>query len=479
MNVVVRLVAALASAMISGSTGVWALGQALADAPVPERLARIQMHRNAVRGLVYVPIEPSGKSEPEQIRMQIRYRFALPGEGRTNVRSNVYPIDVNGNGKYEFVFFNGYRSLKLLHRDGTVRWAIRNPDGRTHRSPYHRDTLAVIDVDRNGKQDIVHCWVEPGEAGRFIQVRNGDNGRVIRSVKLAASRSTEECQIAAFYMTGRSTPIILVSRSVMPGADCRQKLVDVWSRTTAFDLNLRKLWDHSTCDAGHYVWPLDGDRNGYAEGVFVGKHLYRADGRRVCTLPGWGRNHVDSMVLGNFSGRWSGHELLAVGTSGTRFYSAANCTLRWTIGTGAIPNPQQVAAAWLDGPGARSDLFVQEKASGRSTRKMYTIGTDGRILGSYSESTRPPKGQYQTANIDGARAKEDRIAAFGRVIAGNGQIRLGTDWYWDQQRLTASERQLLPEEQWSFTPLVFDMDRDGRDEIITWGRHNFVVGQSE
>jgi hypothetical protein len=450
-----------------------------ANAPVPASLSRIQMHRNAVRALVYVPNQPSGDSEPNEIRMRILNRFTLPGDGRTNVRANVYPIDATGNGTYGFVFYNGYRTLRVFDRDGDVRWSVENSSGRIHRSPYHRDTLAVVDADGNGTQDIIHCWLEPGQSGRFIQVRDGATGHLIRSVKLAASKSGDECQIGAFYMSGRSTPIILVSRTAMAGAECRQNFVDVWSRTTAYDLNLRQLWDKSTCDAGHYVWPLDEDRNGYAEGVFIGKYLYRADGTRACTLAGWGRNHIDSMVMGNFAGTWSGHEMLSVGENGTRFYSARNCALRWSIGTGMIPNPQQVQAAWLDGPGARSDLFIQEKATGKATRKVYNLDTNGRILGSYTETTQPTKGVYQTGNVDGARAREDRIGAYGQVIGEEGHIRLSRDWYWDQQELSESEQQLLAEEKWSFTPLVFDINGDGRDEIITWGRHAFVIGESE
>ena len=446
-----------------------------AGAPLSQDLSRIQMHRNALRGVVYRPLSPAGGPEPSSIEMRTRYKFALPGDGGLNVRSNVYPIDVNNNGKYEFLFFNGYRSMKLLHRNGVVRWQISNPGGRTHGSAYHRDTLAVIDVNGDGNEDIIHCWAQAGQAGRMLQVRNGDTGALIRSVKLNPSRSTDECQIAAFYMKGRSTPLILVSRT---GANCRQNYVDVWSRTTAFDLKLRQVWDRSTCDAGHYAWPLDEDRNGYAEGVFVGKYLYRANGVRACTLPGWGTNHVNSLVMGNFSPDWGGHELLAVGQSGTRFYSAASCALRWSIGTGTIPNPQVVAAAWLDGPDARSDLFVQEKATGQTTRKIYDLSATGNIQGSYTETKQPTKGHYQTGNIDGARAKEDRIGAYGRVIAADGSIRLGTDWYWNQQQLSPSEQGLGAEEQWTFSPLIFDMDRDGREEIITWGRHMLVVGQS-
>jgi hypothetical protein len=169
---------------------------------------------------------------------------------------------------------------------------------------------------------------------------------------------------------------------------------------------------------------------------------------------------------------------LAVGQSGTRFYSAKTCTQRWSIATGTIPSPQVVQAAWLNGPSVRSSLFVQEKAPDQDTRKVWQVTAGGSIVGSYREPTNPTRGIYQTANVDGVDVKEDRVAAFGYLIGDTGAIRLDTGWYWGQQQLTANERNLIAEEQWTFNPLVFDLNRDGRDEIVVWGRHALVIGES-
>jgi hypothetical protein len=82
----------------------------------------------------------------------------------------------------------------------------------------------------------------------------------------------------------------------------------------------------------------------------------------------------------------------------------------------------------------------------------------------------------QNANLDGAPAAEDRVTGFGQVVDGEGRRRLTVDWYWGLQDLTPAERDLDPREQWSRNPFAFDLDGDGRDELVVWGRRKLVVG---
>jgi hypothetical protein len=49
-------------------------------------------------------------------------------------------------------------------------------------------------------------------------------------------------------------------------------------------------------------------------------------------------------------------------------------------------------------------------------------------------------------------------------------------WYWGLQRLTPEEEDLDPRAQWSRNPFAFDLDRDGRDELVVWGRRRLAVG---
>ena len=83
--------------------------------------------------------------------------------------------------------------------------------GRGHRAYTHRDTLAVLDVDGEPAQEIVHCWLG-SDGGKQLVVRSGATGEVLRSTALAGDDPGDECQIAAFRMAGRGEPVIMVSR---------------------------------------------------------------------------------------------------------------------------------------------------------------------------------------------------------------------------------------------------------------------------
>jgi hypothetical protein len=62
------------------------------------------------------------------------------------------------------------------------------------------------------------------------------------------------------------------------------------------------------------------------------------------------------------------------------------------------------------------------------------------------------------------------------VVDRQGCRRLDTSWYWGLQELTPAEERLDPREQWSRNPFAFDLDDDGRDELVVWGRRKLVVG---
>ena len=125
----------------------------------------------------------------------------------------------------------------------------------------HRDTLAVLDADGDGRQEIAHCWVSGGR--KQLVLRSGRTGAVLHAVNLDASSGTE-CQIAGFRVSGRSKPIILVAEINKSGCAKAGNYIDTWARTVAFDTNLTRLWDRNTCAAGHYAYPVDGNGDGLA-----------------------------------------------------------------------------------------------------------------------------------------------------------------------------------------------------------------------
>ncbi len=464
-------------AAIGASVALADAALALEPAASRERqLDRVQMHRNGARGVAYVPrAAPDGSGEPDLIAFRAASVLRLPGDPDENVRGGLYPIDADGDGTLEFLHFNGYRVMRVIGRDGTRRWEDREEGRRTHRDYVHRDTLAVLDADGDRRQEIVHCWADRG--GKRLVLRDGATGAIRRSVELAGDDPGGECQIAAFRVEGREEPVILVSRGGdAAGAGCPRDFIDLWPVTAAYGPDLRRLWQRATCDAGHYAWPLDEDRDGRAEGVFVGKYLLRADGTLACTLPNWGGDHVDSLVVADFDPGSDGFEVVAVGRSGGRVYRAADCDLRAERPGDVLDDPQHVNAALLD-PGSGAPSLVVRSRAGISDGPGQVHLVDIRLRRLRDIRERDPRHlrPMQNANLDDARAAEDLVTSFGQVIDAEGRVRLDTGWYWGRDGGSDDEAS-QPYRRWTSAPVVVDLDGDGRDEIVTWGRESIVVG---
>ncbi|MFO1037703.1 MAG: hypothetical protein U1E45_12720 [Geminicoccaceae bacterium] len=435
---------------------------------------RVQEHGNRQRGLAYMLLsQRTPGAEPATFDMKPILQVPLDGDRTTNVRGNLLPIDVDGTGTFGFLHYNGYRVMRVFDHSGRKLWQISNPQGRVHRTYVHRDAIAVLDTDGDGRQEILHCWLEARTGRRLLVRRDGRTGVVLASTP-SADGATSECQEAVFRFAGTPGPILLVARTGPPAAGCGNGGIDTWDAVTAYDMNLRYLWSSTTCNAGHYVWPLDANGDGAPEAVFIGKYLFDAQGRLLCTLPGWGHDHVDSMVVGDLDPLRAGVEVLAVGATGTRFYSATGCLLRWTIPNRVIRNPQQTRAVTL-APGAAPTLFVRQRGS-EPKGTTYRISSAGRVIGAYADQSPLEPMPQQNANLDGAAGSEDLLAWFGQVLSPTGARRLGVEWYWNLRPLLPSERAVSAYDHWASAALAFDLNGDGRDELTVWGRDRIVVG---
>ena len=441
-------------------------------------LDRVQMHRNPNRSVPYLPLARAGAPAGSgRLAMRPVRTIELDGDPLQNVYSNLRPIDVDGNGSYEFLQFNGYRFMQAWDGSGRKLWRVEVPGGRLH--PYdtgtHRDTLAVLDVDGDGRQDVAHCWVQGGR--KTLVLRRGTDGSVIRSVPLDGG-ANEPCQMAAFHLADTRQTVLLVAQEFKGSPACRgNNFVESWSRTVAFDLRLRKLWDTRTCDAGHYVYPIDANYDGFAEGVFVGKYRLRGNGTIQCVLDTWPlADHTDGVALADLDPRNPGLEAVAVGLSGMAAYDAETCRETWRIPLSVVRDPQHLALAKLDPNSPTPLVTVDERGSVRGAR-TFVIDGRGRIVSAARNGFMP----MQNANLDGALGVDEAVGGFGAVTDRSGAVRLDKLWYWNLRggRVRETRRGPYPRDydRWQAFPLVFDYDRDGRDEIVQWGQSAIVVGK--
>ena len=313
----------------------------------PDPLDRAQLHRNANRGVPYLDLAREG-ADAGDAHLVVRpiKTIELDGDPLQNVYGALRPIDVDGDGTFEFAHFNGTRYLQVWSASGRKLWRVEDPDGYLHdvESGTHRDTAAILDLDGDGRQDIAHCWNQDGR--HSLVYRRGLDGEVIRGT---AARRPQQGVPDGRVPRGRSRAAAAPGRGCGAARGCAHDWVDYWALTEAYDLEQRLLWQRDTCDAGHYAWPVDADADGRAEAIFVGKYLLRPDGKLTCTLAGWPKgDHVDGMTITDLDPGRPGLEAVAVGRSGAAMFDAETCRAIWRIPPSIIGNPQHVAAARLD-----------------------------------------------------------------------------------------------------------------------------------
>ena len=461
------------------------LGLALEERPTaagePDfATVRSQLAHDPNRGLPYQPLATVGDSIGSPRLTMVPWKtIELDGDPLENVYANLLPIDVDGDGTFELVQFNGYRSIQVWTGDGRKLWRVANPQGRTNdiKAGTYRDTAAVLDLDGDGAQDIAHCWIEGGR--RTLVYRRGRDGAVIHKTDLPGSVQ-QVCSLAAFSMAATGAMQVLVAGpgSAAMRRTCSQSFIGYWTRVTAYDLRQQKLWERDTCNAGHYVWPLDEEFDGKAEAVFVGKYLIRADGSLQCSLEGWpADDHVDAMGIADLDPAHPGLEAVAAGRTGVALFEAASCRRLWTVPTSLIRNPQHVALARLDPTSAVPQIVVDERGSERAAR-TFILNGQGRPLAVVADAMLP----MQNANLDGARGSDEVMTMFGGALDLAGRVRLTRYWYW---RLQGSQTRevvtgFYPRtfDRWQAFPLVVDLDGDGRDELVQWGQSLIVIGKA-
>jgi hypothetical protein len=468
------------SGLLLGAALTGALvGAAGAAAQALDPLPRTQLHNNASRGVAYLPLAEAGAPlGAPTLLMRPSLTIEVDGDPLANTYSGLRPIDVDGDGRFEFVQYNGFRFMQVWNAAGQKLWRVENPAGRMHdmADGTSRDTVAVIDLDGDGRQDVAHCWAAGSQ--RQLVYRRGLDGTVIRAVNLQGSASAE-CHMAAFKVAGVPAPILLVAHPIWgPGASsCPHNWIGYWARTVAFDLDQQKLWERQTCDAGHHVWPLDEDADGAAEALFVGKYLLRPDGSEQCELDTWpATDHVDSLAVADLDPNLAGFEAVATGQTGTAMFTAATCQQVWRIPTSVIRDPQRVMIARLDDAAATPQIVVDERGSVSSPR-TFILNHQGTVLGANTNLVM----SMQNANLDGVAGIDEAVGSFGQVIDRFGNLRLSKWWYWNLKGTKTVETTSGPYpnnyDRWQAFPQVFDHDGDGKDEIVQWGQSLIVVGR--
>jgi hypothetical protein len=224
-------------------------------------------------------------------------KFDTPGFGAgRNVRFG----DLDGDGALDMLIaqnvprvrgdtFDHISALTAVTLEGKVLWQLGRPAAGngllTNDTPFQ-----VHDLDGDGANEVVLV------RDFKLQVLDGRTGAVERWVWMPPIPTTAAARPYELY-SGDS--IIFANLTGGPG---QRDIVlkDRYRHFWAFRRDLEPLWQGSD-DTGHYPYPYDVDGDGRDE-LFIGHSLWDHAGRRLWSLDGKLKDHVDAVAVGNFSG---------------------------------------------------------------------------------------------------------------------------------------------------------------------------------
>jgi hypothetical protein len=151
---------------------------------------------------------------------------------------------------------------------------------------------------------------------------------------------------------------------------------------------------------------------------------------------------------------------VAIGRTGGGF-DFVTCGRLWTLPK-TIVNPQELSIAQLDPAPLPLSITVTQRGSG--TTESNVLDASSKVVRKIADRVVP----MQNAELDRDRRTDELVSMFGEIFNGAGQLLLSSDWYWNLKGTKVVE---VPGEteydRWTAFPVLFDVDKDGRDELVT------------
>ena len=391
--------------------------------------------------------------------------------------------DLNGDGKIDYVFNDGRRSIKAFDHDGALLWEKINPNDPGVEEPYHNFTISVYDITLDGKAEVI-CFLEiNGE--HHLAVVEGATGNVLTSIQLpfVAPRDHDRWGLTNYYMQNH------VAIANLRGLPVPQDILAIHAsklKVAAYSyengvLVYRWFWitDHEGYSSGHHAYPYDITGDGRDE-VLAGVDILDPDGNRMWKIelppfnpenPNWGPDHVDAMTAADIDPDNPGKEIVVVAATGMWLYSSDG-TLLWHHPT-KVTDPvdgyfegegvQEVMVADLlpDVPGLEMVIFSEDMYTHNS---VALFDCKGNVIRWDSQSNGPRRWITAAMDWNGDRSVPEIYSRTG--IFDSEFDRISSSMIWSA--VTTLDKDEFP-------PVVADVQGDHREEILYYDEDEIVI----
>ena len=370
-------------------------------------------------------------------------KFETPGFGAgRNVRFG----DLDGDGVLDMLIaqniprvqgdaFDHISALTAVTLEGRVLWQSGRPDPRngllTNDTPFQ-----IHDIDGDGRRDVVLV------RDFKLQVLEGRTGAVKRSSFMPPMPADARARPYELY-SGDSIVFCSLTGPGQRDILLKDRYRNFWAYSPRLDL----LWQGSD-DTGHYPYPFDVDGDGFDD-IFIGHSRWDRAGRRLWTLAGQLKDHVDALAVGNFSAD-----------------SKAPARVYWS---------------------SSDEGFVMLDLAGRILKQVRVGHTQTAAVGQFREDV--PGLEYVTTNFWKNPGIMSLFDAEGELLQQaepihSGSVTLPVNWRGDGQELvllSGSVREggmldgrfrrvvVFPDDGHpDLTAAVLDLQGDPRDEVVLW-----------
>lgn len=325
--------------------------------------------------------------------------------------------DLTGDGRADFVVYRSAEGgmkpcfLGAFTMAGKVLWRAGQGGGQ----PARPGSVAVYDIDADGRDEVICFFREAGRAATpqdlrnvVVQVRDGATGRVLRQA--APGELRKRTGKGANWVHQR----ILIAN--LRGTDRAQDfVVKLGDRVLAFDDRLRVLWTYrirwnaySRCSAYiPAVGDIDGDGRDEVNG---GYYLLGADGKAK-----WERRlgrHMDSVAITE----WDGGKVRAI-CSGFGHVVDERGRVVLSLGEKVVPHGQEARVGNFLADRRGPEMIIRCKGHARD---VLTVGSDGRVLRRWKVNASPNHTGMETLGWHG-RAGADLLYNGGVLWRGTGE----------------------------------------------------------